>query len=358
MVINCTKKLQEALGIAPTLQVTEDGLCSWHGNLVNVNGRKTLILLNDASRYEIILHGLKPQDLKRLDTLILQAVEEVLLTERLNPALVAQYIELLGVVTYSKTQGAKYVSRLNNSCELARIHQLWYETEAMVQTEVCALANQHLVTDDDGAYVRPCDVFYTLLSQRFEMAVFQCKAVVLTVKLDLQGHDIYRKLIVPLHYSFAQLHTAIQKAFDWRTYHMHNFLLYEKGKPVLNLVTDDDDFEYPGQVPQAYEAETLLQEYLPQCKRFLYCYDFGNDWEHIITVEDVLFDYQYSHPICIAGEGVAPPEDVGGESGFATYLAIKNDPTHGHYQQMKRWAGSKWNATFDLEQVNCKLQMA
>ena len=39
----------------------------WHTNLIRVNRRKAVVLVNDENRYVIILHGLKAKDFKRLD---------------------------------------------------------------------------------------------------------------------------------------------------------------------------------------------------------------------------------------------------------------------------------------------------
>jgi hypothetical protein len=44
--------------------------------------------------------------------------------------------------------------------------------------------------------------------------------------------------------------------------------------------------------------------------RFLYEYDFGNDWRHDVRVEQRLpLDPKRIYPVCIAGKNAAPPED-------------------------------------------------
>lgn len=58
-------------------------------------------------------------------------------------------------------------------------------------------------------------------------------------------------------------------------------------------------------------------------ERFIYEYDFGDDWIHEIRVEDVLeIDPKKTYPICIGGKNAAPPEDCGG---VFTYMQIRNN---------------------------------
>jgi hypothetical protein len=48
---------------------------------------------------------------------------------------------------------------------------------------------------------------------------------------------------------------------------------------------------------------------------FLYVYDFGDNWKHLVTVEDIAAPASARHfmPRCIAGERACPPEDCGGD---------------------------------------------
>jgi hypothetical protein len=66
MLIQCTKKLLSELKIETSLPLEEeDTLFSWHANMLTVNRRKTLVLMNDSNRYIIVLHGLKAKDPKK-----------------------------------------------------------------------------------------------------------------------------------------------------------------------------------------------------------------------------------------------------------------------------------------------------
>lgn len=56
------------------------------------------------------------------------------------------------------------------------------------------------------------------------------------------------------------------------------------------------------------------------------------------------------------GEGNAPPEDVGGVSGYREFLKIMADPRHEEYKSTLKWAQSQWYKDFDIDLVNRRLK--
>ncbi|WP_409967504.1 plasmid pRiA4b ORF-3 family protein [Bengtsoniella intestinalis] len=292
MIINCTKKLQEELDIKPEKLEITDRLYSWHAHIIRVNRRKTVVLVNDASRYQVVLYGLKAKDFKNLSQLILDGIATILLSDGVNPQLVDAYLEQCGFVAYSKGQGAKYTAWLNKGCEIAE----WYGDECdegdLVQRALSRRGCYNLGKLDDKDYAVPAETFYDALEQRFGYPKFSCQAVVLTAKLETEGFDIWRKVVVPLRFTFEQLHEIMQILFDWKDYHLHEFLLLEGEKPLVCLVLDEEMVYDVAPMKAEVEAGVLLSNYLPKCKKLVYTYDFGDNWEHTITVEKVLFDYQ------------------------------------------------------------------
>jgi hypothetical protein len=52
-------------------------------------------------------------------------------------------------------------------------------------------------------------------------------------------------------------------------------------------------------------------------ERFIYQYDFGDNWRHQIRLEQKLpFNPKKDYPVCISGDRKVPPEDCGGPAGF------------------------------------------
>lgn len=52
-------------------------------------------------------------------------------------------------------------------------------------------------------------------------------------------------------------------------------------------------------------------------ERFLYEYDFGDQWEHEVRVEQFLpLEARRRYPVCIGGQRAGPPEDCGGPQAY------------------------------------------
>jgi len=82
-------------------------------------------------------------------------------------------------------------------------------------------------------------------------------------------------------------------------------------------------------------------------------YDFGDGWEHLITLEKILSvqDGQ-TYPRCIKGKRACPPEDCGGIWGYKALLDILSDPKHEEYADRLEWLGDSFDAEeFDPKDV-------
>ena len=68
-------------------------------------------------------------------------------------------------------------------------------------------------------------------------------------------------------------------------------------------------------------------------------YDFGDHWEHQLTVTDVRAGQPgISYPYYIGGEQNGPPEDCGGIPGFYELLQAIADPAHPNHARAKEWS--------------------
>ena len=94
-------------------------------------------------------------------------------------------------------------------------------------------------------------------------------------------------------------------------------------------------------------------------REFIYEYDFGDSWRHQITVTPIAKPRtDWSYPLCVAGAGAAPPEDVGGVSGYEEFLSAIKDPKHEEHDRMLEWVGGAFDpAGFDLNEINRTLRI-
>ena len=85
----------------------------------------------------------------------------------------------------------------------------------------------------------------------------------------------------------------------------------------------------------------------------LYTYDFGDDWLHIVMLEEILPRIKgVKYPLCVDGARACPPEDCGGSHGYEDFLSIIMDPDHEEHDSMLEWAGGEFHPEhFDCSEV-------
>ena len=173
------------------------------------------------------------------------------------------------------------------------------------------------------------------------------------IKVTLRGikPPIWRRLRVPGSIRLVRLHEVLQIAMGWSNSHLH---LFEKDGIYY---CRPDHFE-TDEVPPIDESKTSLQNVLREVgQQMVYQYDFGDNWEHDVVLEEILASESATElPICLDGARHCPPEDVGGVSGYEGFLEAIFDPSHEDYQQMLEWAGGRFQPEdFDLQSVNALL---
>jgi hypothetical protein len=164
--------------------------------------------------------------------------------------------------------------------------------------------------------------------------------VIVQIKVKLLGvakPPVWRRLQLRADTRLNQLHEILQAALGWENYHMHVFSFGEEefGIPDRELGFSD-------------ERQVTLGELIDLGTRSRYTYDFGDNWEHEILVEDLLdADPDTHYPILVAAKGACPPEDSGGPWGYANLRAILADPNHDEHQDTLEWLGLDNASEFD-----------
>ncbi len=375
MLIQCTKKLLDELKIKPeSTSIEEASLFSWHANFLTINRKKTVVLVNDSNRYVIVLYGLLAKDLRKLDELIIESIQVVFREERIAEEITQQFITHAPQITYTKTKDRTSVARMNKSIEPVYVFNDLLDQTTMIQTELSLRASRYLVGDGTGNYIDSNRELYKDLEAFSGKNTFQIQAVQLKVTLNLDHFKVWRRIIVPTHLNFRQLHEILQRAFEWQDCHLHEFYVYDRqveteisnkwginhgahhseGKtPIINIVSHAESFDYgDDDIPMALDTKIKLSDYLPAYNTIRYNYDFGDDWRHNIEMESHIENYDKNYPTCLDGAGTTPPEDVGGETGYMNFLEIIADQSNPDREQMISWGQSQKYREFDIEQVN------
>ena len=154
---------------------------------------------------------------------------------------------------------------------------------------------------------------------------------ILELKVTLLGTkpSVYRILHIEKSRTFYELHIAIQIAFGWENYHMHEFRINDERIGEKEFLDDNTVLE---------GSNTLLsQKIIFEKQTFSYLYDFGDNWEHAIELVKFVEPKQTFYPKCIKGKRNAPPEDCGGIGGFLAFKEIMKNKKHPEHKEMIEW---------------------
>lgn len=176
------------------------------------------------------------------------------------------------------------------------------------------------------------------------------QAYQLHVELDGVRPKVWRRLLVPITVELSRLHVMLLWGTGWDGGHVHEFVFaganYAAVEPLADLPEGVLD-----------EENVPLREALGRSRKFIYVYDYGDNWQHKVTVEKIVtLDAPISRAVCVAGENACPPQDVGGAPGYEEFLEALADPSHPEHEALTKWIGRQFDPkAFDLAEVNSRL---
>ena len=172
------------------------------------------------------------------------------------------------------------------------------------------------------------------------------------LKVTLVGIEppIWRRVLVDGSVSLADLHEILQIAVGWEQIHSHAFEI--GGKRYVDIEEDDpeaDEFD---------EQDAVIERVFAAAREGRYEYDFGDDWQHHVLVEDTFtVPVELALAVCLGGERSCPPEDCGGSYGYANLLEAISDPGHEEFDEYIEWVGKDFDPEeFSLATTNAILQ--
>jgi len=378
MLIQCTQKLLTQLKIKPEPKQEDHPLFAWHAHLLTIKRRKTVVFINDSNRYVIVLYGLLAKDFKRLDELMFEAIKLSFKEEGVEKEVIEQFLQHSPHIRYTKSKDRSSVARMNKSIESVHVFNNLLDNKNIIQTTLSVKASEYIVGDGKNNYIQPNEKLINDLNVYAGKHVIKMEAVQIKATLILEHFHVWRRLIVPIHFTFHQLHQVLQTTFHWQNYHLHEFYIYKNAvdkeyeskwninhpayyspnkKPILNIVSNEEAFDYGDEdIPIKLDKDTKLSEYFPSYEYIRYNYDFGADWRHNLEIESFTNEYDKSFPVCLEGEGATPPEDVGGEQGYIEFLNTINKKTHPEHEQMITWGNAQGYREFNIKNVNLFLK--
>lgn len=166
----------------------------------------------------------------------------------------------------------------------------------------------------------------------------QGQAYRLRIELEGARPPVWREVLIDPNLPLDELHDVIQQVFGWEDYHLHEFTeLGSRSRGRRFAPPAEDAWDLPGHETTDEATVRLASLIGPRRGALRYRYDFGDSWDHRITVVGSEPAAPAALPTCVAGAGLAPVEDSGGVWGWADKLEIARDPRHPEHQHVREW---------------------
>lgn len=185
------------------------------------------------------------------------------------------------------------------------------------------------------------------------------KRYILKVELDQVTPSVWRRFIVPAHISLDRLHDVIQIVMGWHDYHLYEFDIGTK------IYTEGPESKDDGLEAGRYTLQELAKR---KGRTISYRYDFGDNWTHTVTLEQVIGEDQFVNELskeeefklfriplmCMDGQKACPPEDVGGIFGYQEFCEAISNPDHERHKEFADWYESVdfFAKPFEIDRFN------
>ncbi len=161
---------------------------------------------------------------------------------------------------------------------------------------------------------------------------------------------IWRSIEVAGNIRLDRLHLMFQAAMGWCNGHLHSFSI-----DGVDYGMHNPDWDVDVENEKKFRLDDLVAM---EKARFDYLYDFGDNWEHEVSVEKIAPAEQgVKYPRCLAGARACPPEDVGGIWGYENFLEAIRNPKHEEHAEYLEWVDGAFDSeAFDVEEKDADLK--
>lgn len=166
----------------------------------------------------------------------------------------------------------------------------------------------------------------------------------LNVTLNNAPLEIMRQIKVPSNIRLDALADILTIAMGWEGSHLNQFKA--NGKFYEETSYEEDAFNKECGLKKFGQHEYSLRDLLNRKgNKILWEYDFGDSWEHSVTLESrrKISAYEEYTVKLLKGKNACPPEDVGGVIGYKHLLEVLDNPKSPEYMMMKDWVSPNFN---------------
>lgn len=160
MVIYCSKALQTALkltkdDLVKPENIQESDFYSWHGHIAKVDGRNTIVLMNDKTMYCMLFRNKLPRTKRKFTELVKEAIPYTFEVGNINTKEIHQYMSSMGEIIYAEKPNRQMTGNITRLI-LDMSYQWswdWNEDETIQPYE--AWRQNRIIRKKDKDFVKP-----------------------------------------------------------------------------------------------------------------------------------------------------------------------------------------------------------
>jgi len=381
LAILTSAKLSKDVRPADDGAVVDTEALVWYGHRVSIERRKCVVLMEAASRYGVLFTALTKPDFQHLGERLAARLPEELarihddaaIAERMRPVVdrladpivavpgrdrsiqshindVVHFVRCWtadnGRLPRDDDEAFLAASLPNWMIKMGKAHPKGLWSAPAFSKRWLALAGI-----DPDSVPDPIDPFRSLSAWHSSFTAigsFQFRIDLLEAQ-----PPIWRRFRVPANLPLEDLHDVIQIVMGWTDSHLHEFIVDEQRYGEAS-----DEWPDPDRAPMDEQQFQIDQLVSRPGEHLEYLYDFGDHWQHRLTLEAIDPLGAHAEPIkCLDGARRFPPEDVGGLHGYIEFLEAARNPTHPDHTDMLRWAGGEFDPeSLQIEEINAELR--
>lgn len=150
MYIFCSKALADALNLKKnelhkvSAEAQIDDLYAWHGHITKLNGKNTIILMNDRTMYSLIFRNKLPRNADKFAELAKEAIPYTMEVGGFNTPEIDKYMAGVGKIIFAEKADRQMTGNLTRMfLDMEYTGHRWLECE-IIQVEQAAFENNGL----------------------------------------------------------------------------------------------------------------------------------------------------------------------------------------------------------------------
>jgi len=341
--IKTEKVMGQSIEDAQLIEKSEteiDPFYHWHGTLSEIGHDELFIFTHNTTGMTLTFLNLVEDELIEFIDLFEEGLTQLLSRFGFPEHIISQYTQSVNGHRLTKATDMKKIGK-NSIVQAALGRFTDLIDEDYLTQEALSYALSSLKSHADGHDESRLTHFYNEWVKTFGPIQLTIPMAECEIRLKLEHQkDSIRLIHTPLNLPFGALHEIIQTVFLWENSHFYQFVLDDGSRLTSSRQIAEMEYYAISEDRQLFSGDTtFLSDVLSteDNRKLTYVYDFGDNWEHSITIRKVWVSSEAVPPKLLMMMGNPVPENSGGPDGYKYMMDVINDPEHENHEQLKEW---------------------